>query len=109
MAATALQTFSFHLKFFCAWHSSNSPWLMMQLAAVEALWSCPCTLHKQVSCKLNHLFFLVHALTQGERGSTQVVYTLFLKTVPFIKVQPRGMVLQQCPISRGKKCTYPFT
>lgn len=33
----------------------------------------------------------------------EVVYTLLLETVPFIKVQPGGMVLQQCPISRGKK------
>lgn len=49
------------------------------------------------------------ARTRGERESTDVVYTLFLKTVPFIKVQPGGMVLQQCPISRRKKCTYPFT
>lgn len=50
------------------------------------------------------------ALEQGGgKKSTEVAYTLFLKTVPFIKVQPGGMVLQQCPISRGKKCTYPFT
>lgn len=47
------------------------------------------------------------ALKQGESGSTEAVYTLFLKTVPFIKVQPGGMILQQCPISRGKNVHTP--
>lgn len=56
------------------WYSSNLLQLMMQLAAIETLWSWPCALHKQ-----NHLFFsLVCALEHGgvekHRSSLHIVF-----------------------------------
>lgn len=62
-----------------------------------------CTLHKETDlCCL-----LVPALEQGRKKKNQNTTYMFLKTVPFIKVQPGGMVLQQCPSGRGKNVYTP--
>jgi len=93
-----------------SWLSPNLLLLTMQLAATEMLGPglAPyiCKSHKTKTTFFFFSRFCAYARTGRGKKSTEVVYTLFLKTVPFIKVQPGGMVLQQCPISRGKKKMY---
>lgn len=62
----------------------------------------PCTLHKETDGGC----LLVAALEQWRKGKSKHNLHV-LKTVPFIKVQPGGMVLQQCPSGRGKNVHTP--